>query len=338
MKVSIIVPVYGVEQYLDACVESIINQTYKDIEIILVDDGSPDNCPQMCDEWAKKDNRIIVIHKENGGQGTARNAALDIMTGDYVLFVDSDDKIVPTMVEKMIAATDSGKINLVICGLTVDNSLRIVDTNWYGQSKLYTPKEIFFEYLTSGKIITGPVCKLIKKTLINSIRFPNFKANEDAYIMHEILGNCNSAFVLSEHLYVQKIRANSTEQSSFNKNKMHLIDCAYSLRNYVEKNYPEYQGYVKDKVAQDCITLLDKIYSGNVRKDFSDCENRIKNILKEEIKTLNKNAKIYKQVDMYLNRNYIYTLRVKLLSIKTKIRKTIKKLFIGAKVGLGDKK
>ena len=99
MKVSIIVPVYGVEKYLNKSVESMVSQTYQNIEIILVDDGSKDNCPQMCDEWAEKDSRIKVIHKENGGQGTARNAALDIMTGDCVMFVDSDDYILPDMVE-----------------------------------------------------------------------------------------------------------------------------------------------------------------------------------------------------------------------------------------------
>ncbi len=202
MKVSIIVPVYCVEQYLDACVESIVNQTYKDIEIILVDDGSPDNCPQICDEWAERDHRIIVIHKENGGQGTARNAALDIMTGEYVLFVDSDDRIVPMMVEKMLNSTDSGKIDLILCGLTVNTDLRTVNTAWYSESKLYTPEEIIFEYLTSKKILTGPVCKLISKSLIADIRFPQFRANEDAYIMHKILGNCNCAYVLSDYLYI----------------------------------------------------------------------------------------------------------------------------------------
>lgn len=91
--VSIIVPIYKVQEYLNECIESIVNQTYKNIELILVDDGSPDKCPQMCDEWAGKDNRIRVIHKENGGLSSARNAGLDIIKGEYVAFVDSDDFI-----------------------------------------------------------------------------------------------------------------------------------------------------------------------------------------------------------------------------------------------------
>ena len=101
-KISVIVPVYKVEKYLDKCVESIVNQTYKNLEIILVDDGSPDNCPAMCDEWAEKDERIRVIHKENGGLADARNAGMDIATGDYIGFVDSDDWIEPNMYEVLL--------------------------------------------------------------------------------------------------------------------------------------------------------------------------------------------------------------------------------------------
>ena len=92
-KISIIVPIYKVQDYLDECIESIINQTYSNIEVILVDDGSPDRCPQMCDEWAKRDSRIRVIHKKNGGLSSARNAGLDVANGEYISFVDSDDFI-----------------------------------------------------------------------------------------------------------------------------------------------------------------------------------------------------------------------------------------------------
>ena len=97
--ISIIVPVYNVEKYLERCIESIVNQTYKDIEIILVDDGSPDNCPVICDRYAEKDNRIKVIHKQNGGLINARKSGLEIAQGDYIGFVDSDDWIEPEMYE-----------------------------------------------------------------------------------------------------------------------------------------------------------------------------------------------------------------------------------------------
>ena len=107
-KISIIVPIYNVEKYLDECLNSIVNQSYTNLEIVLVDDGSPDNCPKMCDEWAKKDNRIIVIHKENGGLSDARNAGLNAITGDYFVFVDSDD-----FVHKDYIKILTGEIGLV---------------------------------------------------------------------------------------------------------------------------------------------------------------------------------------------------------------------------------
>ena len=114
-KISVIVPVYKVENFLDRCVESIVGQTYENLEIILVDDGSPDNCPAMCDGWAEKDSRIRVIHKENGGVSSARNAALDIATGDYIGFVDSDDWIEPEMYSSLIQQiSESGK-HIALC-------------------------------------------------------------------------------------------------------------------------------------------------------------------------------------------------------------------------------
>ena len=110
--ISVIVPVYNVEKYLDKCVDSIVNQTYKNLEIILVDDGSPDNCPKMCDAWVEKDSRIKVIHKENGGVSSARNAGLKASCGEYIGFVDSDDFIQPDMFEQLLGAYDKESIEL----------------------------------------------------------------------------------------------------------------------------------------------------------------------------------------------------------------------------------
>lgn len=115
-KVSIIVPIYGVEKYLRQCVESIMNQTLKEIEIILVDDGSQDNCPQICDEYAAKDNRIIVIHKENGGLVSARQAGVEKASGYYVGFVDGDDWVEPAMFEKLLKAAEESHSDLAVCG------------------------------------------------------------------------------------------------------------------------------------------------------------------------------------------------------------------------------
>ena len=115
-KISVIVPIYKTEQFLSKCIDSIINQTYKNLEIILVDDGSPDNCPKICDEYAKRDNRIKVIHKENGGLSSARNAGIEIATGDFSAFVDSDDWIDSDMYESLVKLSDEYNADIAECG------------------------------------------------------------------------------------------------------------------------------------------------------------------------------------------------------------------------------
>ncbi len=119
-KISVIVPVYNVEKYLHKCVDSIINQTYKNLEIILVDDGSPDNCPKICDDYVKQDERVKVVHKENAGVSAARNTGIRAATGDYVCFFDGDDFIEKNMVEKMLDAIEKKGCDICVCGYSVD--------------------------------------------------------------------------------------------------------------------------------------------------------------------------------------------------------------------------
>lgn len=148
-KVSIIVPIYNVEKYLDRCMDSLLNQTLKDIEIIMVDDGSPDNCPQMCDEYAKKDSRVKVVHKENAGLGYARNSGLDVATGEYVAFVDSDDYVALDMYENLYSAIKKWDTQMVLCGFNevlYNKSEKGVITNMPIHPKVVDAKK---EYLTN---------------------------------------------------------------------------------------------------------------------------------------------------------------------------------------------
>ena len=118
--ISIIVPIFNVEKYLDRCMDSLLNQTLKDIEIIMVDDGSPDNCPKMCEEYAKKDNRVKVVHKKNGGLGYARNSGLDVAMGEYVAFVDSDDYVDSSMYETLWNEACASSADAVFCGFKTE--------------------------------------------------------------------------------------------------------------------------------------------------------------------------------------------------------------------------
>ena len=187
-KISVIVPVYKTEGLLDRCVESIVGQIYKNLEIILVDDGSPDNCPAMCDGWAEKDSRIRVIHKENGGVSSARNAALDIATGDYIGFVDSDDWIEPEMYSSLIQKiSESGK-NIALCSYYAveisgeRNECRCV------ADKEVLDKDDYFRFIVLGGDGGYIWNRLYDADILKEVRF-----DEDIWYSEDLLFNFKAA-------------------------------------------------------------------------------------------------------------------------------------------------
>lgn len=206
-KISVIVPVYKTEGLLDRCVESIVGQTYKNLEIILVDDGSPDNCPAMCDEWAEKDSRIRVIHKENGGVSSARNAALDIATGDYIGFVDSDDWIEPEMYSSLIQKiSESGK-NIALCSYyAVEISRERYECRCVVDKEVLD-KDDYFRFIVLGGDGGYIWNRLYDADILKEVRF-----DEDIWYSEDLLFNfktaqkSNGAAILDkiEYNYVQK--------------------------------------------------------------------------------------------------------------------------------------
>ena len=206
-KISVIVPVYKTEGLLDRCVESIVGQTYKNLEIILVDDGSPDNCPAMCDEWAEKDSRIRVIHKENGGVSSARNAALDIATGDYIGFVDSDDWIAPEMYSSLIQKiSESGK-NIALCSYyAVEISGERYECRCVVDKEVLD-KDDYFRFIVLGGDGGYIWNRLYDADILKEVRF-----DEDIWYSEDLLFNfktaqkSNGAAILDkiEYNYVQK--------------------------------------------------------------------------------------------------------------------------------------
>lgn len=206
-KISVIVPVYKTEGLLDRCVESIVGQTYKNLEIILVDDGSPDNCPAMCDGWAEKDSRIRVIHKENGGVSSARNAALDIATGDYIGFVDSDDWIEPEMYLSLIQKiSESGK-NIALCSYyAVEISGERYECRCVVDKEVLD-KDDYFRFIVLGGDGGYIWNRLYDADILKEVRF-----DEDIWYSEDLLFNfktaqkSNGAAILDkiEYNYVQK--------------------------------------------------------------------------------------------------------------------------------------
>lgn len=186
--ISVIVPVYKVEQYLNQCVQSIVDQTYSKLEIILVDDGSPDKCPEICDEWARKDSRIKVIHKENGGLSSARNAGIDVATGDYITFVDSDDYIDEKMYEQLLYGFSDKNVGIVSCGVLYDKNgeISIYNKEWIVKSKRVVTYNDFGILLLSSKVNYTVWSKIFKRELLDKVRFQLNKLNEDSLFVFDL--------------------------------------------------------------------------------------------------------------------------------------------------------
>ena len=211
--ISIIVPIYKVEKYIKKCVDSIIFQSYKDIEIILVDDGSPDNCPMICDEYAKKDNRIKVIHKENGGLISARKAGLKASTGEYVCFVDGDDWIEPDMYEYIANAIEKYSCDCVITQFYFSFLDKELKSNYLLNKEYYTrdeiEKEIFPTMLFAGEYYQFgiyPCCwtKVFKRELLVKHLMDTddrIRMGEDIAFTYPCLMECNSIAFIDKPLY-----------------------------------------------------------------------------------------------------------------------------------------
>ncbi len=221
--ISVIIPVYKTEKYLKTCVDSVCLSDYKNLQIILVDDGSPDNCPELCDNIAKTDERIKVIHKENGGLSSARNAALDVMTGEYVTFIDSDDVIKPDMISSMYDIAHKEKCDIVKVGMVLTE-----DENEKGISESeYT---IVSEKEALGRIYTDPpsivtICgKLYKSSLFDDERFPEGIINEDEYLTPRLFHKCRKIALCEKtgYLYMQR-PGESIMRSDFSLKKMDIL-------------------------------------------------------------------------------------------------------------------
>ncbi len=236
--ISIIVPVYKVEAYLDQCVQSIVDQTYQNLEIILVDDGSPDACPAMCDAWARKDSRIRVVHKENGGLSDARNAGLAVAAGDYIGFVDSDDSIAPTMYEELMThLTDTGS-EIAACGVQMvweDGKTAMLTCS--GSAVL--DNEQAMEAIISESWLKQPVWyKLYKRSTVEGILFEKGKCHEDVFWSYQPLARADRVCVFDTPLYFYRQRSGSIMGDSFSVKRVDALEANEKRLSFLKANYP----------------------------------------------------------------------------------------------------
>jgi len=244
MMISIIVPVYNSEKYIDRCLDSILNQTYKDLEIVLVNDGSNDQSLKILENYALRDTRIKVVNQENKGVAAARNTGLDNATGDYILYVDSDDWIENNMVERMVEL--SANADIVFCGndnaVSPESVKKIIGIT----KEIWNKDKIIYEFLRH-KIMSGMLWnKLIKRSLTDGCRFnPKTGYGEDAEFLWQVLQNTNSMIVTNEILYHHVPDENSISHLSYSEKKYSAISMWEKINADTSAIYPEYLKYAR---------------------------------------------------------------------------------------------
>jgi glycosyltransferase involved in cell wall biosynthesis len=237
--ISVIVPVYKVEDYLPRCVDSIINQSYKNLEIILVDDGSPDNCPKICDEYAKNDNRIKVIHKKNGGLSDARNAGMKVATGEYISFIDSDDYVSSDFIEILCNTMISENSDIVECSI-----VKFYEDNHFDDYKddcdisCYETEEGLSKLIAENPFHQYVWNKLYRANLVLDIKFAVGKLNEDEFWTYQAFGKAKKVSRINKTIYFYFQRKSSIMGNKYNLRRLDALEGKYNRQLYIEEAFP----------------------------------------------------------------------------------------------------
>lgn len=332
IKISIIVPVYNVEKYLDRCIKSILNQTFNNFEIILVDDGSPDNCGRICDEYEKKDKRIKVVHKENGGLSDARNAGLDIAKGKYIGFVDSDDIIHPRMYEILFECINKSKSDIIQCKFKKFKNSDELKNDLDNYDKIfeeYDNKRAIIDMIDNNKINVNSWNKLYKRELFESLRFPKGKIHEDEFLTYKLLYNSRKIAYIDEELYYYYQNDNGIMNGS---NILKRLDRIQALEERSKFFLDNGDNDLYNKSNSALFFALNKLYfifkqNKQLKKDKENIEKlkskikKISMILENNkylsstnlriVKIINKNNRF---MDIYYIQNYILSIKYKLRS------------------------
>lgn len=271
-KISVIVPVYNVEDYLESCLDSISNQTYSNLEIIVVDDGSPDNSGQIADEYKKKDNRVSVIHQRNGGLSAARNSGLEQATGDFVCFIDSDDWIEPDYLELLYAGVQTFNAEISVIKLKKINDLKELKEltptkeDWLVLDKHEAMKSLF----TSNNIGYSANNKLFNMNLFSDLRFPVGKLMEDKATTYLLIDKSNRIALNSSEKYHYFQSPKSILRGSFNPRKFDTFDIHEEIIMFIDKFYPEVSLNVRSRYVYTAVRMMMSMIENNYsnQKDY----------------------------------------------------------------------
>jgi glycosyltransferase involved in cell wall biosynthesis len=301
--ISVIIPVYNVENYLERCVRSVLNQDYDDLEILLVDDGSTDRSGQICDVLSKEDTRIQVIRQQNGGQSSARNRGLDMATGEYLFFLDSDDYIYSGILHDLYSACQRYQADIVCCGYAS------------GRKKYYTTgisEEILMPADATGRMLvcdgldSNSVAKLYRKTLFDGMRYP-LHVYEDVGFMYKIFLRANKIVRLNQCGYYIEKRSGSTTRTMFGDNNLLYVDLAKQQYEEIAIEYPQLSAYAYGFYLNALVTMRERAEDDLKSRGTVQGE-KIASLFKEEYNDILHNDKLLlrKKVIAVLLRTRLY--------------------------------
>lgn len=298
--ISVIVPIYNVEKYLARCVDSIVNQTYKNLEIILVDDGSPDRCPQMCDDYAKKDSRIKVVHKKNGGLSDARNAGMAVATGEYISFIDSDDYVSDDFFECLLAVMNKENSDIAECSVA-----KFYEDNRFDEFsddlsvKTYDTQDAMSALIAENPFHQHVWNKLYKTELVKDIPYAVGKLNEDEFWTYQVFGRASKVAKLNKTMYYYFQRSSSIMGVGYNIRRLDALEGKANRQKYIENNFPELSTQAKIDLYGSCMFAYQsvlKFMSGADKKNALELIRKYRkmyNLPFDEINTIKDSSKKY---------------------------------------------
>lgn len=299
--ISVIVPVYKVEKYLEKCVNSIRSQSYSDLEIILVDDGSPDNCGKICDEMALNDQRIRVIHQKNQGLAAARNAGLAIAQGKYVAFVDSDDTIengTYLLLYNMIEHYDT---DIAICECRKVKESEVLEQVEYSKYENRVLDNNKLWELVFGQLNNSSCNKLYKRSLIGDLQFPQKVVHgEDLLFNIEYLAKCNIGVYNEAPVYNYLSRNNSITRSSFNENVFFEIVAKDKAKDLVKKYMPVQMSKAELFCFRARMNVLRSVYAADKELRYQDKIDEIKRYIKQQYRNVKRSLKKKEKIEYKL--------------------------------------
>ena len=286
--VSVIIPIYKVEEYLEKCIQSVIRQTYRNIEIILVDDGSPDRCPKICDDYAILDERIKVIHKPNGGLSSARNAGIKCATGEFICFLDSDDYVEEKYVENMMNCVVMGtdKIDMIVSNFDYIYSDHAVNKNIKYEEKVYSKKEYIELMLTTSNNVRLILsnAKLYRRHLFDNCLYKEGIIHEDEEIIFKIIDGCSHIKIINDVLY-HYVQRDGSIMSSLKLEKEEIL-LSISIERYEYLKSHGFQRNIVDKAYYYYLSTILNLFKHAIKGECLEKRDFYKNMYKKDSKKL----------------------------------------------------